>query len=104
MRCSRVTAMQNDITISFAQLVWIVGGVTALGAFLKWALTPIRKLDEHEKRIASLEKSEQARKATDRYTTKALNAIVNHMIDGNGIDKLREVRDEYQNEIIDHHI
>ena len=96
--------MQNDITISFAQLVWVVGGVTALGAFLKWALTPIRKLDEHEKRIASLEKAEQARKATDRYTTKALNAIVNHMIDGNGIDKLREVRDEYQEQIINNHI
>lgn len=96
--------MQTDITFSFAQLVWIVGGVTALGAFLKWALTPIRKLDEHEKRITSLEKAEQARKATDRYTTKALNAIVNHMIDGNGIDKLREVRDEYQEQIINNHI
>lgn len=96
--------MQNDITISFAQLVWIVGGVTALGAFLKWAMAPFKQIENHEQRIASLEKAEQARKATDRYTTKALNAIVNHMIDGNGIDKLREVRDEYQNEIIDHHI
>ena len=102
MQCSTVTAMQTDITISFAQLVWVVGGVTALGAFLKWALTPIHKLDEHEKRIASLEKSEQARKATDRYTTKALNAIVNHMIDGNGIEKLQEVRDVYHKDIFNH--
>ena len=50
--------------------------------------------------IKALEQQEAERKATDRYTTKALNAIVNHMIDGNGVDKLREVRDEYQNEII----
>jgi hypothetical protein len=96
--------MQTDITISFSQLLWVIGGITAVGAFLKWAMAPFKQIENHEQRIASLEKAEQARKATDRYTTKALNAIVNHMIDGNGIDKLREVRDEYQNEIIDHHI
>lgn len=96
--------MQTDITISFSQLLWVIGGITAIGAFLKWAMAPFKQIENHEQRIASLEKAEQARKATDRYTTKALNAIVNHMIDGNGIDKLREVRDEYQNEIIDHHI
>lgn len=96
--------MQTDITFSFAQLIWLIGGITAIGAFLKWAMAPFKQIENHEQRIASLEKAEQARKATDRYTTKALNAIVNHMIDGNGIDKLREVRDEYQNEIIDHHI
>ncbi len=101
----RVTLMANtDITISFAQLVWVVGGITAVVAFLKWALTPIKQIENHEQRIKDLESAEKERKATDRYTTKALNAIVNHMIDGNGIEKLREVRDEYQNEIINHHV
>ena len=92
--------MQTDITFSLAQLLWIIGGITAIGAFVKWVMTPIRKIDDHEHRIGVLEEAEQQRRATDRYTTKALNAIVNHMIDGNGIDKLKEVRDEYQNEII----
>lgn len=96
--------MQTDITISFSQLLWVIGGVTAIGAFLKWAMTPFKKIEEHEQRIVTLEKAEADRKATDRYTTKALNAIVNHMIDGNGIDKLREVRDEYQEQIINHHV
>lgn len=96
--------MQTDITISFSQLLWVIGGITAIGAFLKWAMAPFKQIENHEQRIASLEKAEQARKATDRYTTKALNAIVNHMIDGNGIDKLREVRDEYQEQIINNHI
>lgn len=96
--------MQNDITISLAQVLWIVGGITALGAFIKWVSAPFKKIEDHENRISILEKSEEERKATDRYTTKALNAIVNHMIDGNGIDKLREVRDQYQEEIINHHI
>lgn len=94
--------MNSDITISFAQLIWVIGGITAIGAFLKWAMTPFKKIDDHETRIKVLEKAEEERKATDRYTAKALNAIVNHMIDGNGIDKLKEVRDEYQDQIINH--
>ena len=72
----------------------------AIVACIGWLMKPINKLNDHEQRIKTLEQQEAERKATDRYTTKALNAIVNHMIDGNGVDKLREVRDEYQNEII----
>lgn len=92
--------MQNDVTISLAQLIWIAGGITAIGAVVKLLMKPIRKLDDHEQRIQTLEQTVEESKATDRYITRALNAIVNHMIDGNGIDKLKEVRDEFQNEII----
>ena len=92
--------MEQDVTFSLAQVVWLCGGVMAIVAVVKWLMTPIKKIDDHEHRITNLEKQEAERKATDRYTTKALNAIVNHMIDGNGIDRLKEVRDEYQNEII----
>ena len=92
--------MEQDVTFSLAQVVWLCGGVMAIVAVVKWLMTPIKKIDDHEHRITNLEKQEAERKATDRSTTKALNAIVNHMIDGNGIDRLKEVRDEYQNEII----
>lgn len=98
----RATEMQTDITFSLSQVLWLIGGVTAIAAFINWIIIPFKKIDDHEHRITSLEKAEADRKATDRYTTRALNAIVNHMIDGNGIDKLREVRDEYQSEIINH--
>ena len=94
--------MNTDITISFAQIIWLIGGITAIGAFIKWIIIPFKRLDDHETRIKVLESQHEERKVTDRYTTKALNAIVNHLIDGNGVDKLREVRDEYQNEIITH--
>lgn len=97
--------MQNDVTISLSQLLWLIGGITALGAFIKWVSTPFKKIDDHENRISVLEKAETDRKTTDRYTAKALNAIVNFMIDdSSGIDKLKEVRDEYQEQIIEHHI
>ncbi len=92
--------MEQDVTFSLAQVIWLCGGVMAIVAFIGWLMKPINKLNDHEQRIKTLEKQEAERKATDRYTTKALNAIVNHMIDGNGVDKLREVRDEYQAEII----
>lgn len=94
--------MQTDITFSLEQLLWLIGGITAIGAFIKWIIIPFKRLDDHETRIKVLESQHEERKVTDRYTTKALNAIVNHLIDGNGTDKLREVRDEYQNEIINH--
>ena len=92
--------MEQDVTFSLAQVIWLCGGLMAIIAFIGWLMKPINKLNDHEHRISTLEQQEAERKATDRYTTKALNAIVNHMIDGNGVDKLREVRDEYQNEII----
>lgn len=92
--------MENDISFSLAQVIWLCGGLMAVIGFIGWLMKPIKKLDDHETRIASLEKQEKDRKATDRYTTKALNAMIVHMIDGNGIDKLKEVRDEYQAEII----
>jgi hypothetical protein len=92
--------MEQDVTFSLAQVIWLCGGIMAIIAFIGWLMKPINKLNDHEQRIKTLEQQEAERKATDRYTTKALNAIVNHMIDGNGIDRLKEVRDEYQNEII----
>ena len=94
--------MQTDITFSLSQVLWLIGGITAIGAFIRWISTPFKKIENHENRIVVLEKAESDRKATDRYTTRAFNAIVNHMIDGNGAEELKKVRDEYQNEIINH--
>ena len=95
--------MQTDITFSLAQTVWIVGSITAIIAFLKWAMTPIKRIDEHEKRINALEESVEHRKETDLFMMEAMNAVVNHMIDGNGISELKKVRDKYQSTIIKHH-
>ena len=95
--------MQSDITFSLAQTVWIIGSITAVATFVTWLMKPFRKIDDHESRIQVLEKSADERKQTDQFMMKSLNAIVNHMIDGNGVDQLKQVRDEYQNEIIKHH-
>jgi hypothetical protein len=90
-----------DYTISLAALFWIGAGVMTMVGVVNFLGAPFKKLDEHEQRIKNLEEATERRRATDRYTTRALNAIVNHMIDGNGIDELKDVRKEYQNSIID---
>lgn len=95
--------MTNDITISLSQVIWICGGILGIAAFVSWIMKPFKKIDDHETRIKVLEDSVDERKQTDQFMMKSLNAIVNHMIDGNGIDQLKQVRDEYQNEIIRHH-
>lgn len=95
--------MTNDITISLSQVIWLCGGILGIAAFVSWVMKPFKKIDDHESRIKVLEETADERKQTDQFMMKSLNAIVNHMIDGNGIDQLKQVRDEYQNEIISHH-
>lgn len=95
--------MQNDVTISLAQTLWLIGGITAVVTFLSWLMKPFKKLDDHENRISALEESRTERRQTDQYMMSALNALVNHMIDGNGIDELKKVRNDYQEQIIKHH-
>ena len=95
--------MQTDVTISLAQTLWLIGGITAIAAFVSWLMKPFKKLEDHESRIGVLEKTADERKQTDLFMMKSMNAIVNHMIDGNGVEQLKQVREEYQNEIIKHH-
>ena len=92
--------MQNDVTISLAQTVWLIGGITAIVAFVSWIMKPFRKLEDHETRIKALEDTADERHKTDLFMMKSMNAIINHMIDNNNVDTLKEVRDEYQNQII----
>lgn len=95
--------MQTDITFSLSQTVWIIGSITAIIAFMKWAMTPIKKLENHETRINALEATADERKATERYIMSALNALINHTIDGNNTEELKRVRDSYQEQIIKQH-
>lgn len=93
-----------DYTISLQAVFWVGAGVLTVAGLLSMILKPFQKLSDHETRLTNLESKADERKAIDQYTTKALNAIVNHMIDGNGVDELKAVRNEYQNSIIEHHL
>lgn len=91
-----------NASIDLTTLFWICSGIAGIYAVWKIVKGPFVKLDEHERRITSVEKTLIERKDTDTLILKSLNAITNHMIDGNGIEKLKASRDELQRGIIDH--
>lgn len=90
-----------DYTISLQTVFWLCAGVAGVCGVVAIARKPFVKLDDHESRITSLESKADERRAIDQYTTKALNAIVNYMIDDTGGKEiLKDVRNDYQNSII----
>ena len=90
-----------DYAISLQAVFWIGGGILTLVGVISLIMKPFKKLDDHESRITSLESKADERRAIDQYTTKALNAIVNYMIDDTGGKEiLKDVRNDYQNSII----
>lgn len=91
-----------DGNISLSSLLWVCSAIAGIYAAYKILKMPFSQLGDHERRITSIEDAMTARKDTDKLILKSLNAITNHMIDGNSVDKLREARDELQKGIIDH--
>lgn len=91
-----------NTSIDLTTLFWICSGIAGIYAVWKIVKGPFVKLDEHERRISSVEKTLIERKDTDTLILKSLNAITNHMIDGNSIEKLKASRDELQRGIIEH--
>ena len=91
-----------NTSIDLTTLFWICSGIAGIYAVWKIIKGPFVKLDDHERRITNVEKTLIERKDTDTLILKSLNAITNHMIDGNSIEKLKASRDELQRGIIEH--
>lgn len=83
----------------FLAIVSLAGGISAIIACVKVILTPLDKIKQNSLDIAELKKSEQKRNEMDRAMLNALQAMTNHMIDGNGIDRLKASRSELQHAI-----
>ena len=90
-----------NASVDLQTLFWICSGIAALVAVYKIVRAPFAQVADHERRFTSIETNLAAQKATDKLILKSLNAITNHMIDGNSVDKLKEARDELQQGIID---
>lgn len=93
----------DKVVLHLSDIVTICAAIATIYGCYVIIRKPFRKLDDHDRRIGHLEELSKERKTTDQLILKSLNAITNHMVDGNGIDKLKEVRDELQNNIIEHH-
>ena len=90
-----------NASIDLSTLFWICSGIAGIFAVYKIVRAPFAQVADHERRITSVEKTLIERKDTDTLILKSLNAITNHMIDGNSVDKLKEARDELQQGIIE---
>lgn len=85
----------TDITVNLADFVWLLGAITAIIVAIKAVFKPFKEIEEHDKRLDKMEKSVA-------YIAKAVNALVNHAIDDNDIEKLKNAREEYQNHMLNH--
>ena len=92
-----------DYNISLSALFWLCSGIAAIIGIVKIAKKPFDQLNDHERRIGTLENAHTERRETDKAILSALSAIVDHMIAGNNVDEMKKVRDELRKNIIDGH-
>lgn len=85
----------------FSILVSICAGIVTIYGLVKIAKTPFDKVTANAKDIEELKKKSTKQAEIDKAILNGLQAITNHMIDGNGIDRLRASRDELQHAISD---
>jgi len=83
----------------FTTIVSLASGIVGIVALVKMVNTPLWQIKEHDKEIKELKENNKKRSEVDRAMLNGLTAITNHMIDGNGVDKLRESRTQLQQAI-----
>ena len=83
----------------FTTLVSIASGFMAIVALVKLVNTPLDKIKQHDEDIKKLQEQNRKQSEFEKVILNSLQAITNHMIDGNGIDKLKASRDELSKSI-----
>ena len=89
------------VTPEFMTVVSLCSGIVAIWNLVKIAKTPFDTVKKNAEEIAELKKQSKKQGEIDKAILNGLQAIINHMIDGNGVDKLRTSRDELQRAIND---
>ena len=85
----------------FTLIVSLCSGIAAIVALVKMINTPLWQIKEHDKDIKEIKATLQKRNEVDKSMLNGLTAITNHMIDGNGIESLKQSRNDLQNAIND---
>ena len=94
-------------TITSDQIVWVlafVGSIYTIYKFYKEWKKPKEDLkemvEEHEEKLASDDKRLKEIEKADKLILQSLLVIINHDITGNGINQLKETRDELNEYLI----
>lgn len=94
-------------TISSDQLIWfctLVAGLWGLWKIIKEVRKPNQDLKDvvakHERLLANDDQRMKEFEDSNRMILQCLLVIINHDITGNGIDRMKEARDELQDYLI----
>lgn len=87
------------VSPEFMTVVSLCSGLVAVWNLIKIAKTPLDTVKKNADEIAELKKQNKKQGEIDKAILNGLQAITNHMIDGNGIEKLKSSRDELQRAI-----
>ncbi|WP_072684066.1 hypothetical protein [Holdemania sp. Marseille-P2844] len=105
--------MLEGLTISVADILWIAAALSTLTA--AWKIiknNPIAKhekrfekdekrLDDHDEKLARDLARLQDAEAADKIMCKCLLALIDHEITGNGTERMKQIRTELQQYLID---
>jgi len=83
----------------FTTIVSLSSGIAAVIALIKLINAPLDKIKDHDKDIKELKEAAAKRSEIDKAILNGLQAMTNHMIDGNGVEKLKESRNDLQKAI-----
>ena len=103
----------EGLTISVADILWIAAALTTLAA--AWKVLKNNPIAKHDKRIEKNEKRLndhderfardlarlQDAEADDKIMCKCLLALIDHEITGNGTERMKQIRTELQQYLID---
>lgn len=87
------------MNLTVADVVVIIGAAMSFYSFIKVVWSPLSRIEQTERDVIDLKKELENRKTVDRAMLNSLQAITNHMIDGNNTSKLKDSRDELQRAI-----
>lgn len=96
-----------EFTISTNQIIWFcsfVAGLWGLWKIVKEARKPNddlkAKVEKHDRLLDKDNKRLEAVEASNRMILQSLLVIINHEITGNGIEKMKTVRDSLEEYLI----
>lgn len=89
------------MTAEFTTMVSIASGITAIFALVKIINSPLKNIEKNTQDIKELQQETKTQKEIDKAILNGLFSMVNHMVDGNGIDSLKKSRDELREAIND---
>lgn len=96
-----------EFTISTNQIIWFcsfVAGLWGLWKIVKEARKPNddlkAKVEKHDRLLDKDSKRLEAVEASNRMILQSLLVIINHEITGNGVEKMKTVRDSLEEYLI----